>query len=197
MNDPETDLQLLERTRSGDPSAFGVLIERYSSDLFRVIRRMAGDSSEAEAIVQESFLRVWRILRSPFQQAQDWKRPFFPYLVTIAMNLARDRWRKDRFLDFSSLEDIQEALLSREPDPEIVVEKDETLEALAEAVAKLPPAYRAVIALRYEAGLSYKEIAEALELPINTIRTQLRRAKDRLREALTGQDTLEEKFATD
>ena len=112
MNNREVDLQLLERTRSGDPAAFNVLVERYSSNLFRVIRRMASDPSETEAIVQESFLRVWRILRSPHSKARDWKRPFFPYLVTIAMNLARDRWRKERFLDFSGLDDMQEVLPS-------------------------------------------------------------------------------------
>jgi RNA polymerase sigma-70 factor (ECF subfamily) len=197
MIGPETDLQLLEHTRSGDTSAFSVLVERYSSDLFRVIRRMASDSSEAEAIVQESFLRVWQILRSPYRKEPDWKRPFFPYLVTIAMNLARDRWRKERFLDFSTLDAVQEVLPSPEPDPEVLVEKHETLEALAEAVTKLPSAYRAVIALRYEAGLSYQEMAEMLELPINTVRTHLRRAKDRLREVLAGQISPKERLSTD
>lgn len=190
MNSPEADLQLLERIRSGDSSAFNLLVERYSQDLYRVIRRMASDSSETEAIVQESFLRVWQILHAPRSRMQDWTKPFFPYLVTIAMNLARDRWRKDRFLDFSGLEDIQEVLPSPLPDPEALVEETETLKALAEAVAELPTAYKAVIALRYEAGLSYTEIAELLEMPINTIRTHLRRAKIQLRKVLAEQGSL-------
>jgi RNA polymerase sigma-70 factor (ECF subfamily) len=187
MNRPDADLYLLERTRSGDSSAFNRLIERYSPDLFRIIRRMASDSSETEAIVQESFLRVWQILHSPRSRAQDWTKPFFPYLVTIAMNLARDRWRKDRFLDFSGLEDLQDVLPSPWPDPEALVEETETLIALVEAVAGLPSAYRVVIALRYDAGMSYAEIAEVLELPINTVRTHLRRAKIQLREVLAEQ----------
>ena len=190
MNGPEADRQLLERTRSGDSSAFNLLVERHSPDLYRIIHRMTSDSSETEAIVQESFLRVWQILRSPRSRAQDWTKPFFPYLVTIAINLARDRWRKDRFLDFSGLEDIQEVLPSPMPDPEAQVEETETLRALAEAVAQLPTAYKGVIALRYEAGLSYAEIAEILELPINTVRTHLRRAKIRLREVLAERGSL-------
>jgi len=190
MNSSEADLQLLERTRSGDPSAFNELVERYSSDLYRVIRRLASDALEAEAIVQESFFRIWRILRSTHSKAHDWKRPFFPYLVTVAMNLARDRWRKERFLDFSALDDIQEMIPSPELDPEGLVEENEALQALADAIAELPSAYRAVIALRYEAGLSYQEIAELLELPINTIRTHLRRAKARLGQILVEQDRL-------
>jgi RNA polymerase sigma-70 factor, ECF subfamily len=194
MNSPEADLQLLERIRSGDSSAFNLLVERYSPDLFRIIRRMTSDSSETEAIVQESFLRVWQILHAPRSRVQDWTKPFFPYLVTIAMNLVRDRWRKDRFLDFSGLEDIQEVLPSPLPDPEALVEATETLQALAEAVAELPNAYKAVIALRYEAGLSYTEIAELLELPINTIRTHLRRAKIQLRKVLAEQGSLNSGF---
>lgn len=190
MNGPEADRQLLERTRSGDSSAFNLLVERHSPDLYRIIHRMSSDSSETEAIVQETFLRVWQILRSPRSRAQDWTKPFFPYLVTIAINLARDRWRKDRFLDFSGLEDIQEVLPSPMPDPEAQVEETETLRALAEAVAELPTAYKAVIALRYEAGLSYAEIAEILELPINTVRTHLHRAKIRLREVLAERGSL-------
>jgi RNA polymerase sigma-70 factor, ECF subfamily len=190
MNGPEADRQLLERTRSGDSSAFNLLVERHSPVLYRIIHRMASDSSETEAIVQETFLRVWQILRSPRSRAQDWTKPFFPYLVTIAMNLARDRWRKDRFLDFSGLEDIQQVLPSPMPGPEAQVEETETLRALAEAVAQLPTAYKAVIALRYEAGLSYAEIAEILELPINTVRTHLRRAKIRLREVLAERGSL-------
>ncbi len=184
MNNQEADQQLLERTRSGDSSAFNLLVERYSRDLFQIIRRMASDSSETEAIVQESFLRIWRLLQSPRSKAQDWTKPFFPYLVTIAMNLARDRWRKDRFLDFSGLEAIQEVLPSTLPDPEALLEKTELLAALAEAVAELPSSYRAVIALRYQGGLSYAEIAEILDLPVNTIRTHLHRAKNQLRQAL-------------
>lgn len=187
MGGPESDRELLERTRAGDSTAFKALVERHSTGLFRVIRRMASDSSEAEAIVQESFLRVWHILRSPRSQAQDWTRPFFKYLVTIAMNLARDRWRKDRFLDYSGLEGYQEIIPSTLPDPESLVEENETLDALAEAVAELPSAYRAVIALRYTGGLSYAEIAKILELPVNTIRTHLRRAKILLRERLSEQ----------
>jgi RNA polymerase sigma-70 factor (ECF subfamily) len=76
------------------------------------------------------------------------------------------------------------------PDPEAQVEETETLRALAEAVAELPTAYKAVIALRYEAGLSYAEIAEILELPINTVRTHLHRAKIRLREVLAERGSL-------
>lgn len=173
------DQELISRARDGDDAAFAQLVTRYTPALYRVVRRMASDQAEAEAIVQESFLRIWQNLHR--YQAD---RPFFPYLVTIAVNLGRDQWRKSRFLDFGGLESVADSLPSPELDPEIQVERAEMLQTLAQAVANLPPAYRAVIALRYDASLSYQQIADALNLPLNTVRTHLRRAKGHLRKVL-------------
>jgi RNA polymerase sigma-70 factor (ECF subfamily) len=140
---------------------------------------MTSDTDEAEAILQETFWRIWKAL--PRYQED---RRFFPYLATVATNLVRDSWRKDRW----RLPDEYEALADQFPDnlptPETQLETAERLQALAKAVADLPPAYRAVIALRYDAGLSYEEVATALGLPLNTVRTHLRRAKAVLRQEL-------------
>jgi RNA polymerase sigma-70 factor (ECF subfamily) len=177
------DAELIGQARSGNDEAFAQLVIRHTPALYRVVRRIANDSAEAEAIVQEAFLRVWRNL-----QRYRTGRPFFPYLVTIAMNLARDQWRSLRRLDFDGLEPVLEGLADPEPGPEAQLEKAETIQTLVEAVAQLPPAYRTVIALRYDAELSYQEIAEALNLPVNTVRTHLRRAKAFLKQHLSNQD---------
>ncbi len=183
MNQPQPDeRELIRRAQAGDDDAFGKLVVSHTPKLYRVIRRMTSDPSEAEAIVQEAFLRAWQALP---RYRND--RPFFPYLVTIAVNLGRDLWRKARFLEFGELETVAQAAPSPEPGPERQVEHGETLQALATAVAALPSAYRAVIALRYDAELSYEEIAAALDLPLNTVRTHLRRAKDHLRSLLEEQ----------
>ena len=109
----------------------------------------------------------------------------FPYLATVVVNLGRDRWRKARREAGFELESIASEP-DREPGPESQVEYQELLVELAQAVDQLPPVYRAVIALRYDAGMSYQEIAIALDLPLNTVRTQLRRAKKSLRNSLEG-----------
>lgn len=171
--------QLIERARRGDDQAFGQLITHYTPQLFRVIRRVLDDTGEAESVVQEAFLRVWQAL--PRYRAD---RPLFPYLATVAMNLVRDRWRRDRWLDFGGLDGVSEELPASQPGPEEVTEESETLRALAQAVTSLPEGYRTVIALRYDAGLTYQQIAEALDLPLNTVRTHLRRAKALLQEDL-------------
>ena len=171
--------ELIERARRGDDQAFGQLVTHHTPQLFRVIRRVVDDTGEAESAVQEAFLRVWQAL--PRYQSD---RPFFPYLATVAMNLVRDRWRQERRLDFAGLEDVGESLPAPSPGPETLAEEAETLQALAQAVAGLPEGYRTVIALRYDGGLTYQQIAEALELPLNTVRTHLRRAKELLQEEL-------------
>lgn len=173
------DQELISRARDGDDAAFAHLVTRHTPALYRVVRRLASDQGEAEAIVQEAFLRIWQNLH---RYKED--REFFPYLVTIAVNLGRDQWRKSRFLDFGGLEPLADSLPTPEPGPEIQVEQAERLQTLAQAVGDLPPAYRAVIALRYDASMSYQQIADALSLPLNTVRTHLRRAKGHLRNVL-------------
>lgn len=184
---PEPDeLNLIRRAQAGDDQAFGKLVDQHTPGLYRVVRRMTSDSAEAEVIVQETFLRSWRALRTWKAQREPGKqdRPFFAYLVTIAVNLARDQWRKTRQLDFRDLDAFSDHLPDSEPGPEKQVEQAEALQALADAVADLPPAYRAVIALRYDAEMSYQEMAAALDLPVNTVRTHLFRAKAQLRQVL-------------
>jgi len=174
-----SEQDLLHRARLGDDDAFAQLVYAFTPRLYRLVRRMTDDAAEAESIVQEAFLRAWQAL--PRYQND---RPFFPYLVTIATNLARDLWRKTRRLDFTGVEDENDTWAGEETSPERQLEETEALQQLAAAVAALPPPYRAVIALRYDVGLAYEQIAAALDLPVNTVRTHLRRAKARLRLAL-------------
>ena len=181
MNHPSpAEQDIIRRARQGDDEAFEQLIMRFTPAIFRVVRRMTSDSQEAEAIVQETFLRVWQAL----PRYKD-DRPFFPYLVTIATNIYRDQWRKSKRLDFGGLEPLDESMPNKALNPEQTTEQREILQALADAVSELPPPYRTVIALRYDANLKYQEIAEVLDIPINTVRTHLRRAKMFLKDILT------------
>ena len=169
---------LIRRARGGDQQAFEQLVAAFTPDLFRVARRMTADADSAEAILQEAFWRVWQALP---RYRED--RRFFPYLVTVATNLLRDTWRKDRRIlpdEFDTIAEQPDDL----PTPETQVEQAEQLQTLARAVESLPPVYRAAIALRYDANLSYDEIAVALDMPLNTLRTCLRRAKLALRDRL-------------
>lgn len=179
----ENDWELIQRSIEGDEAAFEQLILRYTPPLYRVIQRMTVDSQASEAVIQEAFWRVWRSLE---RYKND--RPFFPYLVTVAINVQRDLWRADR--EFFDLEIDAQAVefADQAASPEKLIEGEQLAEMLAGAIRQMPRPYRAVLALRYDAEMSYEEIARALQLPINTVRTHLHRARSILREMMEKYD---------
>jgi len=183
VKDLMLEQEWIRRARNGDDEAFAQLVHAYTPEVYRVVRRVATDSAEAEALVQEAFLRLWRKL-STYREQQ----PLFPYLVSIALNLGRDQWRRERLVNTTGLEDDLAEMADPQPDPETQVEEAELLQKLAHAVAALPHPYRAVIALRYEAGMEYQEIAQVLHLPVNTVRTHLHRAKAYLKRLMEGRE---------
>ncbi len=170
---------LINNAKNGDTKSYERLIIEYSPKLFRILARITQDNMEAEALVQETFWRTWNAL-SRYKN----DRPFFPYLATVATNLRRDQWRAERRLVDIDLDDFECVLPDSSPGPEEVFEDDELLESLSAAVDQLSNSYRTVISLRYEAQLSYSQISEIMDLPINTVRTLIHRAKQILRDFL-------------
>lgn len=189
MVDHDPEQYLYQRALHGDDAAFAQLVESTASRLYGVVYRLIGNSVEAQSLTQESYVRTWTAMRSwRATDRPDDDRSFFAYLVKVAVNLTRDLWRREKILEFTGLEDLEDVLPDNTAGPETQLEQRELEQSLAQAVANLPAGYRAVIALRYDAGYSYAEIADALGLPVNTVRTHLRRAKQQLRQALQGKD---------
>ena len=144
---------------------------------------MSPDTLEAESIVQETFWRFWKGL--PKYNAD---RPLLPYLATIASNLARDHYRRERRIVDADADTVLETTGGPDMDLEERVDQEKALQVLVEAIDSLPFAYRAVISLRYDADMSYEDIAAILSLPLNTVRTHLRRAKQILRKKIEEAD---------
>ncbi len=166
--------------------AFHELVKRYTPAIYNLAYRFTGDPAEAEDIVQETFLRVYRALPNSRLDL-----PFKPWLLRIAVNLCRDRAKGKHAIPFSALdqEEGKEGLAIEEipddaPLPLERLEAEEVRSLLSQAVDQLPEAYRLAITLRYNEGLSYQEIANVLGIPLNTVRTHLFRAKQLLREWL-------------
>ena len=171
----ETELELIVRAQQGDRQAFGELVRCHREGTINVVYRMCGDANLAEDAAQEAFIRAWQHLpnyrpRSPFRN----------WVYRIATNAATDFLRREReTVDVDTL-----SLASSDEGPEAMVERSERGERVRQAVLALPPASRAVLVLREYEGLSYREIADTLGIPIGTVMSRLNYARNRLRQSL-------------
>jgi RNA polymerase sigma-70 factor (ECF subfamily) len=179
-----TDEELVRRHHAGERGAFGELISRYTPAVYNLIYRFTGNRAESENLTQETWLRLWLALPRVLLD-----RPLKPYLLRIAFNLCRT-WAAKANSPRLEL-DIDGAQDWLTEDGEDVVDRlseAELKEQVHAAIDKLPPLYRAVMTLRYSEEMSYEEIAQALDLPLNTVRTYLRRAKARLKDLLSQEN---------
>ncbi|MCY3021102.1 MAG: sigma-70 family RNA polymerase sigma factor [Planctomycetota bacterium] len=184
---------MVEKAASGDAEAFEKLFTKYRQRVFAVAWRLLHDEDAALDVVQDAFVRVYEQL-----SAREGVARFYPWLRRIAVNLAIDRLRRSRrgvevALDERRVGEGDEA--SEEPaavvvardgseGPERKAEVSEFSGALAAALLKLSDAQRAVFMLHAAEGMSYKEIAEALDCNIGTVMSRLFYARKRLQELL-------------
>ncbi|HEY6213053.1 MAG TPA: sigma-70 family RNA polymerase sigma factor [Vicinamibacterales bacterium] len=170
--------ELVERCRSGDEHAFEELVERYKNMVFALIARTVQDRSRAEDLSQEVFLRVHRGL--PYFRGE---ARLATWIYRIVANVCLQDHGKPVV---ASLDDHstsgERATATKSIDRQFG--DIELRDRLEKAVARLPPNYRFVVAAHYLEGIKYEDIAEAMQLPLGTVKTQLHRAKQQLRRLL-------------
>ena len=172
------------RIRAGDAGAFGKLFDDHARAIHRYACRVTGDPAAAEDVVAQTFLEAWRLRRKVRAEGGSLE----PWLYGIATNVLRNAGRSAR---------RYRAALGRIPEPEPapdhadeLMRRDDEQEELAAARAALRalrPAEREVVALCVWSGLGYAEAAEALGVPVGTIRSRLSRAKARLQSLARGE----------
>ncbi|HEV2704972.1 MAG TPA: sigma-70 family RNA polymerase sigma factor [Pyrinomonadaceae bacterium] len=192
------DSQFIERLKAGEASAFDRLVEERSGDIYALLYRLTEDREEARDLTQETFLQAFRNI-AHFRGDADLRT----WLYRIAVNQARNRWRwwrrRHRDQTFSldaprgngSGEDAGltiGAQLSdrREGDPEQLALARERERVLLAALHSLSRVYREVVVLRDIEGLSYEEVAAALEISVGTVKSRLSRGRTELRRRLAG-----------
>ena len=186
--------QFLERLRRGEAAAFNRLVEERHGDVYALLYRLTEDPEEARDLTQETFLQAFRYLGN-FRGDADLRT----WLYRIAVNQARNRWRwwkrrrRDRTvsLDAPAREGSDaplSAALEGEPgaDPEQQTLSRERERALHAALKSLSRPYREVVVLRDIEGLSYEEVAVALDLNVGTVKSRLSRGRNELRRRLEG-----------
>jgi RNA polymerase sigma-70 factor (ECF subfamily) len=167
-----TDGALLRAVASGDPQAFAELVERHQASFFRVAARTVGDEREAQDCVQLAFFRI-------FRKARDYRPdlPAAPWLYRILTNACIDAWRRRR-----------RELPTAEPRVGSARPVDGARLDLAAALARLPTQTRVVFLLHAMEGLSSPEIAAVRGVSVNTVKTQISRARKTMR-ALLAEET--------
>jgi RNA polymerase sigma-70 factor (ECF subfamily) len=177
-----TEADLLAGAQGGNLFAFDEIVRRYQRRVYSTALRIVRRHDLADDVTQEAFLRAHRALGS-----YDRARPFGPWICRIAANLAINHVRSPEARE----ETLDEGAIDRSPaaaadGPLDAVLQDEARRVLEEAVGRLPAEQRAVFVLRTFEDLSYKEIAEALDLSVGTVMSRLSRAREKLRGALAG-----------
>ena len=169
---------LLERCRSGDDTAFAELVDRYKDLVYGVVYRMLPDRTHVDDLAQEVFLKVHRGL--PYFRGDARLSTWIYRIVQNVCSQARARRRPDLPLDGG-----REDRPVREPGSVDGAFADlELRDRLEKAIAQLPENYRLLIAAHYLRGVQYEALAEALNIPLGTVKTHLYRAKRQLRELL-------------
>ena len=164
---------LIERCRTGDDIAFGELVDRYKNLVYGMVWRMVADRSQTDDLAQEVFLKVYRGL--PYFRGEARLSTWIFRIVANVCTQARGRRTAE----------VPGLAPAREPGSHDVAFADfELRERLDKAIAQLPENYRLLIAAHYLEGVQYEALAEALNIPIGTVKTHLYRAKRRLRELL-------------
>lgn len=174
----QAERELVSRAQAGDSAAFGELMERYLSAVYRVAYRLLLDQADAEDVVQETFLRAYRYL--PRYQPE---REFRHWLYAIAVNEChrfRSRWRRVEPLPLE--ETVPDS--TWQSSPEQVALSQELSREVRKAVQKLSTQQRAALVLMEVEGLSSAEAGEVLGCSDTTARAHLFRAKQRLRREL-------------
>jgi RNA polymerase sigma-70 factor (ECF subfamily) len=182
---------LVRRCLAGDEKAYRELVEKYQAQVYYLALRMVRRAEDAEDLTQETFVRMFRALAR-----YDPARPFAAWLFTIATRLCIDHIRRRKVSPMSLTQRDRESeeehqIELEEPGlrPDEVASHAEEEQRTADLIAWLPPHYRIVVILRHQQDLSYEEIAEALELPLGTVKARIHRARALLKAKIEGEPT--------
>lgn len=181
MGKSVTDKQLVERVQQGDKKAFDLLVLKYQHRIINLVSRFAYYSpSDAQDIAQEAFIKAYRALPNFRGESA-----FYTWMYRIAVNTAKNHLAvKSRRLlesaqDIDDVEQIEgDHTLRHSETPEHLLLRDEIQETILNSIEKLPEDLKVAITLREVEGLSYEDIAIAMDCPIGTVRSRIFRARE-------------------
>ena len=173
----------IARARDGDVAAFERLVRLYETRVYTLALRMTGDPTDAFDVSQDAFLRLHNTIGS-YRGESSFATWLYRLTTNIALDFLRKRKRRDAHeVPLSALGDGDPDI--PDPDtPELALERSALRESLQDALDTLTPEHRQILLLREIGGLSYEEIAEALDLEPGTVKSRLARAREQMRTRL-------------
>ncbi len=184
----QSDVELARATAQGDSQAFRVLMDRHIDDLFRLALSLSGRRADAEDICQETLIGAFKGLKK-----FDGRSAVKTWLTRILLRQAAKNWKKKKrrnmvSLDSSAGVDDSGGVLRGAAEPQTAaVNLDVSMDLLA-MIKRLGPEHQQVVVLRELQGLSYEQIAQALDIPCGTVESRLYRARAELRKLLKDYD---------
>ena len=182
------DLDIIRGCLAGDERSYRELLARYPARVYGLALRMVRQSQDAEDVTPETFVRVFRHL-----DRYDLGRPFGAWVFTIASRLCIDHIRRRRLAPVSLFQadpgsDDERMIDIEDPEkrPDEVAQHGEEERRVQDLIDTLPPHYRIVVMLRHQQDMSYEEIAEALSLPLGTVKARIHRARAQLAQRIQG-----------
>ena len=181
MSERDIDAELVARVQRGDKKAFDLLVLKYQRKIMRLLARMIRDPSEIEDVAQEAFIKAYRAL--PQFRGES---AFYTWLYRIAINTARNwlaaagrRPSAPNAFETEEGETFNETdNLSDNSTPESMVASREIAETVSTVIGELPEELRTAIMMREIDGMSYEDIAQAMNCPIGTVRSRIFRARE-------------------
>ncbi len=176
----QLDEELVLRVQRGDKSAYDYLVIKYQHRIIQLVNRYIKDPSESQDVAQEAFIKAYRALADFRGEAA-----FFTWLYRIAINtaknylLSRSRRSANYQVDIQDAEALENApQLQGLETPERELLNQEIIDAIKASIEELPEDMRTAIVLREFEGMSYEEIAEAMDCPVGTVRSRIFRARE-------------------
>ncbi len=180
MGEQNVDRELVARVKGGDKQAFDLLVLKYQHKIVKLIARYVHDPSETLDVAQEAFIKAYRALAGFRGDSA-----FYTWLYRIAINTAKNylvaqgRRPPEGDIDAQDAEQYEgESNLKEYDTPERLALRDEIEQTVFEAIEALPEDLRTAITLRELEGLSYEEIAQAMDCPVGTVRSRIFRARE-------------------
>lgn len=186
-NNSTPDWQLINDALKNDQTALELLVKKYLPLVYSITNYYAKNSDDAQDITQEVFVKVWKNLKK-FNPEKN----FYNWIFEIAKNTSLDWLKKKKAIPFSNFEDktgqnyLADTIADQTPDPYELAQESNSKETLHLAIDQLSFPYQEVVKMHNEKEMTFQEIANLTNQPLNTVKSRHRRALNLLRKILTS-----------